>query len=71
MIGPQTGMLELPLLVMSSAFFFLFCLKLGVGGSVFAVGSPSTKRGGFCGACSEIELFGFWGVLYILAVDVC
>jgi len=39
-IEPEARTLELPLLVRSGSFFFLFCLKQGLRGSVFAVRSP-------------------------------
>ena len=39
-IGPEARTLELPLLVRSGSFFFFFCLKQGLRGSVFAVRSP-------------------------------
>jgi len=45
-IGPDARTLELPLLVRSGSFFFLFCLKLGLRGSVFAVRSTPYPREG-------------------------
>jgi len=45
-IGPHARTLELPLLVRSGSFFFLFCLKLGLRGSVFAVRSTPYPREG-------------------------
>jgi len=49
-IEPEARTLELPLLVRSGSFFFLFCLKLGLRGSVFAVRSPPlSKTGNFGG----------------------
>ena len=45
-IGPRARTLELPLLVRSGSFFFLFCLRLGLRGSVFAVRSPPYPREG-------------------------
>ena len=45
-IEPHARTLELPLLVRSGSFFFLFCLKLGLRGSVFVVRSPPYPREG-------------------------
>ena len=45
-IRPHARTLELPLLVRSGSFFFLFCLRLGLRGSVFAVRSPPYPREG-------------------------
>ena len=45
-IEPHGRTLELPLLVKSSSFFFLFCLKPGLRGPVFAVRSPPYPREG-------------------------
>lgn len=43
-IGPHPRMLELPPLARPGAFSSLFCLKLGLRGSVFAVCSPPYPR---------------------------
>ena len=45
-IGPRARTLELPLLVRSGSFFFFFCFRLGLRGSVFAVRSPPYPREG-------------------------
>ena len=45
-IEPEAKTLELPLLVRSGSFFFLFCLKLELRGSLFAVRSPPYPREG-------------------------
>jgi len=45
-IGPEARTLELPFLVRPGSFFFFFCLKLGLRGSVFAVRSPPFPREG-------------------------
>ena len=45
-IGPRARTSELPLLVRSGSFFFLFCLRLGLRRSVFAVRSPPYPREG-------------------------
>jgi len=45
-IEPQARTLDLPLLVRSGSFFFFYCPKPGLRGSVFAVRSPPrSKRG--------------------------
>ena len=57
-IGLHASILELSLLVKSGTFFFLFCLKLGLRGSVFAMRSPpSIHEREFRMSWSWVQLF--------------
>ena len=58
-IGPEAKTLELPLLVKSGSFYFLFCLKFGLRVSVFAVRSPPYPREGISDVLTSVQLFEF------------
>ena len=58
-IGPRARTLELPLLVRSGSFFFLFCLRLGLRGQFLLCPRPPIQEREFRTSKSQVQLFQF------------
>lgn len=65
-IGPHTTTLKLPLLVKLGSFVFLFDLRRGPGGSVFALCSPPYPTEGISNSYSLGPIIRALTVLYLI-----